>query len=63
MLAGTKAILKAAANDLYTVIMVSIVIYALSFMCQSWERGLMRCLVLVIFVDGLMRIVSFLLGA
>jgi hypothetical protein len=58
-----KSVLKAAANDLYTVLMVSMVIYALSFMCQQFEREMIKIIILVMFADGIMKIVTYILGA
>ena len=58
-----KSALKSAAYDLYTVFMVSVVIYALSFMCQPCERYAMRLLMIVMIADCLMKIVFYIIGA
>jgi hypothetical protein len=63
MIAEVKEVVRTVLNDGYTVLMISMVIYALSFMCQPFERGLMRVLILVIFADGVMRIAAYLLNA
>lgn len=61
MITAAKTIMKTATADLYTLFMISLVVYALSFMCQWYERSLMRVLVLVIAVDGIMKVISQIL--
>ncbi|TCL39928.1 hypothetical protein EV210_101126 [Anaerospora hongkongensis] len=61
MITAAKTIMKTATTDLYTLFMISLVVYVLSFMSQWYERSLIRVLVLVIVVDGIMKILSYLL--
>ncbi|MDF2499388.1 MAG: hypothetical protein K0Q77_102 [Anaerosporomusa subterranea] len=61
MITAAKTIMKTAATDLYTLFMISLVVYVLSFMSQGYERSLIRVLVLVMIVDGIMRVISFAL--
>jgi len=55
-----KLVTRSVANDAYTLIMIALVIYALSFMCQAFERKLIRVIMLVMLVDGIMRIIAYL---